>query len=823
MKRLFSPVFKRKSKRSVIIIVGLVIVLLILVLIFFVRQAQGATVTWNGGGTDGTCGGAGTANNWSCGSNWSTGVAPTSADIATFNATSTKDATIDSAVDVAGISITSAYTGTFTVSASVTVRGSSFAQAGGTWNGGSQTFIVNTNGNFTVSGGVHNATTGTFQVERNFTYSGGTLSMTGATLTLTSDNYQDNTTITCTGALGGSVDITKSDTASSFATTTTIASGCSVTFVSSVVFDGNLTNNGTINATDISLTHDFTQSGTFNLSNTLTFFSNRYSDNSTLTCSGTIPGTVNITKDDSTSGFKPTFTLSANCIINLVSDVVTYGNITNNGTIHGTNITLDQNFTQSGVLDITGILTFNSTSYLDSSVITCTGPLGAVVNITKNNETSGFTPTVTISTNCNVTLADNVSFVGSITNHGTLNIANLTLNQNFSSDGTVNNNGTLTFTATFWEDDSTLTCNQPIEGTVNLTKNGAVAGQFSDFTLSSGCEITLDPNISMVGGITNNGTLNATNITTQANFYQNGTLNMLGTLTISGGGNTAHHLGCSTGTLSTKTIDYVNNVTNQFATTTFDNSCIISGDFIRTDGTISNPASPITFTVLGNFSMSGIRAFGGANLTLAFTGTRNQTLTQNASTVSSPVTINKPSGGDVTLLTNFQINSTGQNLTLTAGTLKNSTFALTINNIFTINGSFVQSAGNVSADTYAIGKTGAWNNISSGDIVVGAGGVTNSGIITLDGTPSTCGDADGIAITSSSNGAQRAWSGSGDFTMTDVTVQDQGGSAYIPVYSGVNVSGNGTNFAFFNSCPPSTIPSSSLRSGTTIQGGTNIQ
>ena len=46
-------------------------------------QAQAAIITWDGGGADGTCGGAaGDGNKWSCGLNWSGDVAPGTADVA---------------------------------------------------------------------------------------------------------------------------------------------------------------------------------------------------------------------------------------------------------------------------------------------------------------------------------------------------------------------------------------------------------------------------------------------------------------------------------------------------------------------------------------------------------------------------------------------------------------------------------------------------------------------------------------------------------------------------------------------------------------------
>ena len=153
------------------------------------QTAQGVNRTWDGGGTDGTCGGAGTANNWSCSANWSGDTAPTASDVAIFDGTSTKNATITSAVNVAGISINSGYTGTITQSGSntITIGSSNYSQADGTFTGGSGT--IDLNGYFTLSGGTFTSTTGTLEVGRNaatsettFTVSSGTFNHNSGTV-----------------------------------------------------------------------------------------------------------------------------------------------------------------------------------------------------------------------------------------------------------------------------------------------------------------------------------------------------------------------------------------------------------------------------------------------------------------------------------------------------------------------------------------------------------------------------------------------------------------------------------------------------------------
>ena len=63
-------------------------------------------VTWDGGG--------GADTKWNTATNWSGDATPGTGDIATFDGTSTNNATINVNIDVAGIDINSGYTGTIT-------------------------------------------------------------------------------------------------------------------------------------------------------------------------------------------------------------------------------------------------------------------------------------------------------------------------------------------------------------------------------------------------------------------------------------------------------------------------------------------------------------------------------------------------------------------------------------------------------------------------------------------------------------------------------------------------------------------------------------
>jgi hypothetical protein len=95
--------------------------------------------------------------------------------------------------------------------------------------------------------------------------------------------------------------------------------------------------------------------------------------------------------------------------------------------------------------------------------------------------------------------------------------------------------------------------------------------------------------------------------------------------------------------------------------------------------------------------------------------------------------------------------------------------------------------------TIASGST--LKNQGTGSLTL-AGGVTNNGTIQFNGGGVACGDATKILIRSSVAGTQRAWSGSGTFSMTDVDVKDQAGSATITATGGVNSGNNGVNWSF---------------------------
>ena len=133
----------------------------------FPSRSEAVTRTWDGGGADGTCGGAaGDGNKWSCTLNWSDDTVPGSSDVATFDATSTKNATIDASFggSVSGVNIASGYTGIITQARSLTVGDSDYTQADGTFAMSTFTMTMGGDGSdFIKTGGTFNEETGTVE------------------------------------------------------------------------------------------------------------------------------------------------------------------------------------------------------------------------------------------------------------------------------------------------------------------------------------------------------------------------------------------------------------------------------------------------------------------------------------------------------------------------------------------------------------------------------------------------------------------------------------------------------------------------------------
>ena len=158
--------------------------------VFFLRSASASNITWDGGGS---------TNNWSEAANWSGDVVPGANDVAIFDGTSTKNATIDAAgpqganIIVQAIKMATGYSGTITQAPGVAVKLTSnpslpcgttlfisFCQEAGTFSGGNSTLDVD--GTFKLVGGVFNAPSATTFLGSDLIHTdGGTFNHNGGT------------------------------------------------------------------------------------------------------------------------------------------------------------------------------------------------------------------------------------------------------------------------------------------------------------------------------------------------------------------------------------------------------------------------------------------------------------------------------------------------------------------------------------------------------------------------------------------------------------------------------------------------------------------
>ncbi|KND46768.1 MAG: Fibronectin type III domain protein [Parcubacteria bacterium C7867-006] len=255
-----------------------------------------------------------------------------------------------------------------------------------------------------------------------------------------------------------------------------------------------------------------------------------------------------------------------------------------------------------------------------------------------------------------------------------------------------------------------------------------------------------------------------------------GNLNVAGTWTHTAGGTFNHNNGTVTFSSGNNTWDFASSETfYNFTVNSGGTLTISSGDTLIVTSTYTATAGASnsgTVEAQGNVIIGS--SFSGGTTAFNFTGSASQTITNSGGTApTGMVSINKTSGANtVTLASNY---------TFTNGLVVNT-------------GTFSQGASYnyTTASTTYIGASGTWSNVGTGDIVLG-GNVTNAGVITLNssnGSQCTDGTND-IAITSSSGGTQRTWSGAGTFTLYNLAVTDMLGA--LTPYNSTMTNSNWTN------------------------------
>src|SRR3989344_2065316 len=362
----------------------------IFLLLLYSGKSYAVVRTWDGEGTDGTCGGGvGDGEKWSCDANWSDDTQPGASDIATFSPTSTKDANIDSgfAGSVAGVDINSGYTGTITANRSLTVGVSNYDQAAGIFDSTSQ--AIDLDADFILSGGTFTATSGIMTVGNDFTVSGSPV-FNNSSGTITFDGGNTFNTITC-----GSITFNAVNFSKSAGTTLTVSSGCTIPIAGTdpSLTAGTISNSGTINITGNPTLPSYTSNtgavltttGTsMVLTNTLTLTAGTFPANiTTLTIQGSLTNTGSLLPngiDLTFSGGGTSHTHTCGTVsfdsVTISKGVTSVENI-NSGCVFpipGTNPTITGYIVNSGTINVTGNLTITSYSSPSStSVLTMTG------------------------------------------------------------------------------------------------------------------------------------------------------------------------------------------------------------------------------------------------------------------------------------------------------------------------------------------------------------------------------------------------------------------------------------------------------------------
>ena len=211
--------------------VGVVAVALALLL---VADASAATRTWDGG--------CGVDTKWSCAANWSGDAVPGVADTATFNTTATGNSNVDAefAGTVGSVAINAGYTGTISLSRSLTVA-AAFTQLTGSFSAGSQVLGLRT---VTLKGGTFTASSGTTSISGALKIAGGSYKANGGTL-----NFNGaGATLSCGGATFNFVTFTNTSGTKSVGSNCTMPVGANPAANSggSITLNGILSGTGTL-------------------------------------------------------------------------------------------------------------------------------------------------------------------------------------------------------------------------------------------------------------------------------------------------------------------------------------------------------------------------------------------------------------------------------------------------------------------------------------------------------------------------------------------------------------------------------------------------
>ena len=659
-------------------------------------RTLGVTRTWTG---------LGPTNNWSDALNWSGNAVPGAADVASFDATSSKNATINAGptTSVLGLTVAAGYAGTISQAAGValTIGATGFSQAGGTFTGNAAAITVN--GPFAISGGAFTSTTGTLSIAGNYTHTaGGSFAANGGAVAF------------ITGA--ATIDVNASETFNDLRFTAgakTVAAGDTLVANGLLTLTAGSIVTGTVAAQgDVSVALGYGGgSGTLLISGggaqTLTDAATSASGNlpnfvinkpsGTLTLAGTIRTTNNwtysggglapgastvffaggtVTGDHAlnTVDFRATTTIAAGTTLTVGGSLTLTAGSLNTGTVAARgDISQVLGYTGgSGTLLINGI----GAQAFSGASTTASGGLPAVV-INKPSGTLTLAGTIRTAGNWTYTAGtldagtSTVVFAGgTVTGNHTLNAVDFRANTTIAAGTTLSVGGLLSLSA----------------GNLNTGTVAALADVSQALGYGGGSGTLL------IGG---GGTQTLTGASTTAS----GSLPVLvinkpsGTLNLSGTIRTSSSWTYTAGTLApgASTVVFAGGtVTGNHTLNAIDfraNTTIAAGTTLTAGGLLSLSAGSLnTGTVAALSDISQALGYGGGTGTLLVNGAAGQTLTGASTTASGSLpalVINKPSGtlslvGTIRTLSNW---------TYTAGTLDPGTSTVVFGATLAISGS----------------------------------------------------------------------------------------------------------------------------------------
>ena len=828
--------FGSKKKKLPIAILGIALFVVVPVVFFATsylhKESVSATnFTWDGGGVDNLC---------STKENWLGDVAPTSLDTAVFNATSSKLAQIDCALD--GISL-DGYAGIVELAQDVSIN--TFYQRTGTLD----TLVSHTltvNNGFTKLGGSfkHHLTLGGGTVYSDataFGTTGGDLIISGSVTATSTINWAGDSITTNAGA---TLDLGAYDFYIDSATKTLTNNGALIGTTGTWTITGDFTNNGYMAGTGTwEMRSSYTGTAASTVSAPAVWKVNKNfinggaitPNNGTIIIGYTIAGSI-------TTTFDPGLSNLYNLHLMLYSgrNAHHYVNIARSFNVLGDLILGEESYSSDGECYVNNpgtAMTINvSGSFVGQYMLSLGGPNLTVdmVGTSKTFSNSGITFLSNLILSGSNTSISNVAgpyfgFPGvtlTITGTGNTVTATSDIYTHFSNinitAGNTLNMGPYNLTLTDTYDGGTYTINND-GNMIGTTGTWDIRGHYigsATSTVSAPANWDVERNFSNTGSITHNsGTLT----------FGDGRYSGSPTYTIDPGSSDLYNL------VIVPDSGYLGNTHVRIA-----RSFNVLGDLTLTDvgsnygpGYIDNPGSAMTITVSGDVNITG-GAIGGTNLTINMIGA-SKTFNKTGGAYNSHLML---SGSDTSVYaigssfgattSAFLIAGTNHTVTATAGLSMNfgtvsvnsgNTFVLGGNNLTAYTGTTVSNNGNMSGTaTWDIQKDyygGASSTVSApavwkvranfvnagaithnnGTIIIGESSIGGGGTTTFDPGASDLYNLQLLAVSGSSSsyhyiGIARSFSVMADLTLGPTSCTWTGTINNPSSTMVINVSGN---------------------------------